>query len=391
MTVAVSAEEQVSPLLRGPVRVMVVDDSAVARGLVRRWVEEEPNLEIVASLRTGREAIDYLDRSHPDVVVLDVDMPDMDGITALPLMLKKRPDLAVIMASTLTRRNAEITLKALALGALDYVQKPEANGVVTSPEFRRDLIAKVREFGARARRVALRRDAPPAAEPRRLPEFSDPSIVPFELPVRRAEIRLRPLPKSAPRVLAIGSSTGGPQALTELCAGLLPVIDQAPVLITQHMPPTFTTILAEHLSRAIDRPVREAEHGEHVRSGHVYIAPGARHMRVARRDNQAVIVIDDSPPVNFCKPAVDVLFSSAADVWGNWVLGLILTGMGADGTRGAADIVAAGGSIIAQDEASSVVWGMPGSAAGAGLCSAILPLGDIAPKLVRLFSAGDRA
>jgi two-component system chemotaxis response regulator CheB len=247
----------------------------------------------------------------------------------------------------------------------------------------------VREFGARARRVALRQNVPQTAEVRRVPEFTDPSIIPFE-PVRRPDIRLRPFPKAAPRVLVIGSSTGGPQALTELCTGLVPVIDHAPVLITQHMPPTFTTILAEHLSRAIDRPVREAEHGEHIRSGHVYIAPGARHMRVTRRDNQAVIVIDDSPPVNFCKPAVDVLFSSAAEVWGTWVLGLILTGMGADGTRGGADIVAAGGSIIAQDEATSVVWGMPGAAAGAGLCSAILPIGEIAPKLVRMFSTGDR-
>jgi two-component system chemotaxis response regulator CheB len=387
---AVSAEETFAPALLGPIRVMVVDDSAVARGLVRRWVEEEPNLEIVASLRTGREAISYLDRTHPDVVVLDVDMPDMDGISALPLMLQKRPDLAVIMASTLTRRNAEITLKALALGALDYVQKPEANGVVSNPEFRRDLLAKIREFGARSRRVAMRNGTAPAVEARRAPEFSDPSIVPFE-PVRRPEIRLRPFPKTMPRVLLIGSSTGGPQALTQLCTGLAPVIEQAPVLITQHMPPTFTTILAEHLSRAIDRPVREAEHGEHIRSGHIYIAPGARHMRVARRDNQAVIAIDDSPPVNFCKPAVDVLFSSAADVWGAWVLGLILTGMGADGTRGSADIVAAGGAIIAQDEATSVVWGMPGSAAAAGLCSAILPIEQIAPKLVRLFTAGDRA
>jgi two-component system, chemotaxis family, protein-glutamate methylesterase/glutaminase len=199
VTVAVS-EELISPLLRGPVRVMVIDDSAVARGLVRRWVEEEPNLEIVASLRTGREALEYLDRTNPDVAVLDVDMPDMDGITALPLLLKKRPDLAVIMASTLTRRNAEITLKALALGALDYVQKPEANGVVTSPEFRRDLIAKVREFGARSRRVEMRRAVPPAADMHRIPDFTDASIVPFE-PVRRAEIRLRPMPKMAPRVL----------------------------------------------------------------------------------------------------------------------------------------------------------------------------------------------
>jgi two-component system chemotaxis response regulator CheB len=383
------AEDNPSLLIRWPIRVMVVDDSAVARGLVRRWVEEEPNLEIVASLRTGREAVDHLDRARPDVVVLDIDMPDMDGISALPLLLRKRPDLAVIMASTLTRRNAEITLKALALGALDYVQKPEANGVVTSPEFRRDLIAKVREFGARARCVAARRDAPQSVGSQRVPAFSDPSIIPFEAP-RRAEIRLRPMPKAAPRVLVIGSSTGGPQALTQLCAGLAPVIEQAPVLITQHMPATFTTILAEHLSRTAGIAVHEARHGEHVRSGRVYVAPGARHMRVARKDSQAVIVIDDSPAVNFCKPSVDVLFSAAADVWGHWVMGLVLTGMGCDGTRGGADIVAAGGAMIAQDEATSVVWGMPGSAASAGLCSALLPIEQIAPRLVRLFCAGER-
>lgn len=368
---------------------MVVDDSAVARGLVRRWIDEEPNLEIVASLRTGREAVDYLDRTRPDVVILDVDMPDMDGIAALPLLLQKRPDLAVIMASTLTRRNAEIKLKALALGALDYVPKPEANGVVTSPEFRRDLIAKVREFGARVRRVAVPREAPPQPVPmQRDVEAVEASIIPFATP-KRSDFRLRPFPKTMPRVLVIGSSTGGPQALTHLCAHILPVIEHAPVLITQHMPPTFTTILAEHLARLIGKPVREAEHNEHIRSGHVYLAPGARHMRVARKDNQAVIAIDDGPPLNFCKPAVDVLFSSAAEVWGNRVLGVILTGMGSDGTRGGADIVAAGGAIVAQDEATSVVWGMPGSAASAGLCSAVLPLEDIAPKLIRLFGAGD--
>jgi two-component system chemotaxis response regulator CheB len=370
---------------------MVVDDSAVARGLVRRWVDEEPNLEIVASPRTGREAVDCLERVHPDVVVLDIDMPDMDGLTALPLLLKKRPGLAVIMASTLTRRNAEVTLRALALGALDYIQKPDAGGPVTSPEFRRDLIARVREFGARARRVALRRDGVrPAPETRRVSASGGSPIVAF-IPQKKGEIRLRPMPKLPPRVLAIGSSTGGPQALTEICARIGSLIDHAPVLITQHMPAAFTAILAEHLARATGRIVREAEHGECVRSGHVYIAPGGRHMRVARQDKGAVIVIDDGAPVNFCKPAVDVLFSSAAEVWGNWLLGLILTGMGADGTRGAADIVAAGGTILAQDEPTSAIWGMPGAAAHAGLCSALLPLPEIAPKLVRMFSAEDYA
>ena len=201
-------------------------------------------------------------------------------------------------------------------------------------------------------------------------------------------IVLRPFPATLPRVLLIGSSTGGPQALNALIANIQPVVDQAPVLITQHMPATFTTILAEHLARASGRPASEAVDGEPVRVGRIYVAPGGRHMRVARRDGEPVITLDDGALVHFCKPAVDPLLASAAAVWGNWSLAVILTGMGTDGTRGAAEIVAAGGCVIAQDEASSVVWGMPGSAAHAGVCSAVLPLDQIAPKIVRLFGGG---
>ena len=174
--------------------------------------------------------------------------------------------------------------------------------------------------------------------------------------------------------------------VTELGA----VIDRFPVLITQHMPPTFTTILAEHLARSSHRPAREAVDGEIVKAGQIYLAPGGRHMRVARNGTDVVITLDDGPPVNFCKPAVDPLFTSAINVWQGGVLAVVLTGMGSDGMRGGKEIVAAGGSVIAQDEASSVVWGMPGAAAHAGICAAILPLNQIAPKLVRVFS-GDRS
>ena len=191
-----------------------------------------------------------------------------------------------------------------------------------------------------------------------------------------------------PRVLLIGASTGGPQALNRCLAQLTSVIDQAPVLVVQHMPPTFTTILAEHLSRAVGRPAHEAIDGEEVRAGQIYIAPGGRHMRVVRRDGNPVIALDDGPLVNFCKPAVDPLFDSAAEVWGDKNLAIVLTGMGSDGTRGAATLTAAGGTVIAQDEETSVVWGMPGSVATAGLCSAVLPLDQIAPKVVRLFGGG---
>jgi two-component system chemotaxis response regulator CheB len=188
-----------------------------------------------------------------------------------------------------------------------------------------------------------------------------------------------------PRVLLIGASTGGPQALSRLVSRLDSVSESAPILITQHMPATFTTILAEHLARASAKPVHEAIDGEPVLAGQMYLAPGGKHMRVARRDGTAVIVLDDGPPVHFCKPAVDHLFESAAEVWGSWILALILTGMGTDGAAGAQSIAESGGSVIAQDEATSVVWGMPGSAVEAGVCSAVLPLEQIGPKVVRMF------
>ena len=196
--------------------------------------------------------------------------------------------------------------------------------------------------------------------------------------------------QQAPRVLLVGSSTGGPQALMSLVTELGPVIDRFPVLITQHMPPTFTTILAEHLARSSRRPAHEAIDGEIVKPGQILLAPGGRHMRVARHGADVAIALDDGPPVNFCKPAVDPLFISAIDIWQGGTLAVVLTGMGSDGMRGGKDIVAAGGNVIAQDETSSVVWGMPGAVANAGICAAILPLNQIAPKLVRLF-AGDRS
>jgi two-component system chemotaxis response regulator CheB len=191
-------------------------------------------------------------------------------------------------------------------------------------------------------------------------------------------------------VLLIGASTGGPQALNALVTHISGVLERAPVLITQHMPATFTTILAEHLARIANCPVREAFEGEEINAGTIYIAPGGKHMKVARRNGIAAITLDDGALINFCKPAVDPLFSTAAEVWGPKVLALVLTGMGSDGLRGAKAIVAAGGSVLAQDEASSVVWGMPGQVAHAGLCSAVLPLNEIAAKLTRLF-AGERS
>jgi two-component system, chemotaxis family, protein-glutamate methylesterase/glutaminase len=405
MSIVVAAKTSSSAFADEPIRVMVVDDAVVVRGSIMRWVDAESDMHVVASVRGGREAIEQVERLSPDVVILDVNMPDMDGITALPLLLEKKRDLVVLMSSTLTRVNAEISLHALSLGAADYIPKPESSrDLTTTSSFRRELIDKIRALGLRRKRGLTRpRIIPPA-----------PSVAPAHVPAPApAEIRtvephpelvhapgiapgtpdaekvlLRPFPMTTPRVLLIGSSTGGPQALNAILAAIGPVIDQVPVLVTQHMPPTFTAILAEHLTRTSGRPASEAMDGEIIRAGRIYVARGGRHMRVVRRNGDAVISLDDGPLVNFCKPAVDPLFSSAAAVWGSWNLALVLTGMGSDGARGAGDIVAAGGGVIAQDEASSVVWGMPGQVAHAGFASAVLPLDQIASKLIRIFSGG---
>jgi two-component system chemotaxis response regulator CheB len=368
-----------------PIRVMVVDDAVIMRSLAARWLAEEPDLELVAALRNGIEAVNEIERANPDVVVLDVDMPELDGIATLRRLLEKRRDLVVIMASTLTRRNAEISLRALALGAADYIPKPEAEGgIMTSASFKRELVEKIRALGGRRlQRILSEQDA------LRTPHVRQKLLSGANVSeVARPTIALRPFSPIVPRAVLIGASTGGPQALTEMLPRLQAVLDHAPILITQHMPLTFTIILAENLERACGRPVHEAVNGEPVLKGVVYLAPGGRHMTVARRKSAVVVALDDGPPINFCKPAIDPLFSSAAEIWGAGCLALVLTGMGSDGARGAADIVAAGGSVIGQDEATSVIWGMPGVVAEAGLCSAVLPLGEIAPATVRLFKGG---
>jgi len=387
MSITLAAARRVAAADK-PIRVMVVDDAVVARSLVTRWVDAEPDMTIAASLRTGREAVDQIERCDPDVVVLDVEMPELDGISALPLLLKKKRDLVVIMASAVTRRGAEVSLRALSLGAADYIPKPASTReATTTSTFRRELIEKIRNLGHRR---VLPRGLMPAPITDRLPRhqtLAAPAV--RELAIPRPETHtfaLRPFATAIPRVLLVGSSTGGPQALTILLEKLPAAIDRAPLLITQHMPPTFTTVLAEHLSRVGGRGAHEAEHGEPVLAGGIYVAPGGRHMRIVRDRGGIRIMLGDDPPINFCRPAVDPMFSSAAQVWGASALAIVLTGMGSDGTNGAADIVAAGGSVIAQDEASSVVWGMPRSVAQAGLCSAVLGLTEIAPRVLRLFS-----
>lgn len=362
-----------------PIRVMVVDDSAVIRGLLTRALESDPEIAVVASVGNGQMAISALGRAEADVVVLDIEMPVMDGLTALPKLLAMAPGLKVIVASTLTQKNAQISLKALSAGATDYLAKPSSAQLNAAVDFKRELVEKVKALG-RARRKLRPASAARSAE---LP-FRPPPTARTAGP---APIVLRSPSPMPPTVIAIGSSTGGPQALFTLF-GSLPAGMTLPILITQHMPPTFTTILAQHIERVAKRPVAEAVDGETIRPGRVYLAPGDFHMLVEQRGGDRVLRLTKDPPENFCRPAVDPMLRSLAATYGAGVLAAILTGMGSDGARGGAAVVAAGGTVIAQDEPTSVVWGMPGAAASAGICSAILSLSDIAPHIARLAAGG---
>ncbi len=365
----------------GPYRVMIVDDSAVIRGLLTRYLEADSMISVVSSVSNGALALSALSRHPIDVVVLDIEMPVMDGLTALPKILEIRPDVQVIICSILTRKNAEVSLRALRNGAADYVTKPRTGSELSSAEdFKRELTEKVKALGAATRgnkKATLPR-------PERTPARERGEV--FKRPlagVKTREIVLRKAPIVRPEIIAIGSSTGGPQALFEILRHLAGEA-KPPILVTQHMPATFTTLLAEHIARVTGQACSEAKDGEPIRPGKIYIAPGNFHMVVEKTATANVIRLTQGEPENFCRPSVDPMLRSMAEIYGSRLLVLMLTGMGSDGQQGAEVVTQAGGAVIAQDEATSVVWGMPGSVATNGLCSAVLPLNEIGPYVDKL-------
>lgn len=348
-------------------RVMIVDDSIVVRGFASRWLQQD-GFAIVGAFANGRVAIEMMPQAQPDIVLLDIDMPELDGLATLPRLLAIDPQLAVVVISTLTRRNAELSLECLARGAIDCLSKPTADDEVANPRgFRRELLSKLtalaegRGLGRQSEVHAARPTPPARVGSGRLASLSD-------VPV--------------PRCLLIGASTGGPQAVTEVLRHLGRAARTLPILVVQHMPPLFTAAFADRLSAETGLPAHEARHGDRIAAGHVYVAPGGRHMGITR--SGLAIRLSDGPLIEHCRPAVDVLFREAAAAFGSSALAVILTGMGHDGTAGARALVAAGSVVLAQDEATSTIWGMPGSVSRAGLARAVLPLGGIASAIDRI-------
>ncbi|WP_413198466.1 protein-glutamate methylesterase/protein-glutamine glutaminase [Nostoc piscinale] len=341
------------------IRVLVVDDAVLVRSRVSKILASDPQLEVVGVAANGRIALGKIPQVNPDVVLLDVEMPDMNGLETLAALRPIYPHLPVIMFSTSTYTGASATLEALSLGASDYATKPSNLGSVeaANEHIRQELIPKIKLFGA--------------GMPIFSPATQAPAVV-LSIPNKIIPVD----------VVAIGVSTGGPNALAELLSKI-PADVSVPILIVQHMPPMFTKLLAERLSSKCSIPVREAIDGVELAAGQAWLAPGDFHLIVQRDGNKVRLGVHQAPPENSCRPAVDVLLRSVAQVYGASAIAVILTGMGQDGLHGCQCIREAGGQVLAQDEASSVVWGMPGFVVNAGLADRIVPIEQMADEIMQ--------
>lgn len=357
-----------------PIRVLVVDDSVVIRKLMTEALKDAEGIEVVGTAVNGRAALGRVEQMRPDLVTMDIEMPEMNGIEAVRELRRTGNRLPIVMFSTLTERGAAATLDALAAGASDYVTKPSNTGSLgeSMRRVREELVPLIK---ALVPHKGQQRQAPPAP-----PMLAPPAGAPGKRGIA---------PQKPVRAVIIGSSTGGPEALVNVFSHLgepLPV----PIFITQHMPPVFTKQLAARLDKVSKTKVIEVQGGENVEAGYAYLAQGDKHLILDGGPAQTRIKLSDAPPVNFCRPSVDVMFDSAVQTYGGELLSVVLTGMGADGRDGTGQVLRAGGATIAQDQATSVVWGMPGAVAQAGFAQQILPLDQVAQAIVQHVRRGTK-
>ena len=368
------------------IRVAIVDDSVVVRGLFSRWLSEVADVDIVGIHRNGVEAVRQVGLTKPDIIILDIEMPEMDGLTALPLLLHASPASRVLVVSSMSIRGADVTLRCLMRGATDYLPKPSGmREVTTSVDFRAELVQRVQVLGRRKEPSSTSANASgpdirPVIPIYPFPAEQDVSAVasmPPDLPAH-GTIALRASSPVPPRLIVIGASTGGPQAVASLLAAAGPALRDLPVVVVQHMPATFTMLFADHLRRQAGLDAVEIGGGEMLHPGRIHVVRGGQNLILTASGGRFLARRFDGPPPGRWMPSVDLLLASASDVAGRNVLALVLTGMGDDGLRGAQAIVQAGGTVMVQDEASSAVWGMPAVVARAGLASAIVDLPTMA-------------
>jgi two-component system chemotaxis response regulator CheB len=368
------------------IRVMLVDDVAIVRRLVTDALSIDPEIQVVGMASNGKEALAKISSFEPDLVVLDYEMPEMDGLETLKELKRSHPGVRVVLFSTYTRHGAKVTLDALWLGADDYATKVTASDLTTAARcVQNDLLPKIKAL------CPPEKERQPTSGTTVLPT---PVIPAGPKPVTgrapgAGERGGRVMTQARSEIVAIGASTGGPRALATILERL-PRDLAAPIVIVQHMPPLFTKSLAQRLGGSTPLRCYEGEDGAPLTPGTVWIAPGDWHMTVVRDGNTALLRLSGEPPENSCRPAVDPLFRSVADAYGAGALGIVLTGMGQDGLRGAERIKEKKGAILAQDEATSVVWGMPGAVSRAGLCDRILPVREIAAEITRRVSPARR-
>ena len=357
------------------INILIVDDSRIFRRAVEEGLARETGIKVVGSVWNGIKAIEFIEATPPDIVTLDVQMPDMDGLQTLEAIQQinaSRPSdrqIGVIMLSSHTKKGADITVQALQMGAFDFIPKPESRNL------KENILNLCRQLTVKIRNYASVHELPPGRQRDKLKKAKPQ-------PVRGEAARSQSIAAGI-RAILIGVSTGGPKALAEILPPLCAGID-VPIFIVQHMPPTFTESLAKSLNSKCRYTVRECTSGDFARNRHAYIAPGGRHMLLSSEQRKIKTIIQDLPPEKGCRPSVDLLFRSAAQLFGNHVIGVILTGMGSDGTEGARTLKELGGYIIAQDEESSVVWGMPGSAKAAGIVDEVLPLREIPEAIIAM-------